>query len=426
MTLIQAKDVFTPNHYPEHTLVLREKDHTSDIQDAIDDLSLVSISGPSKSGKTVLVESAIGHSRLLIVTGGGIETADDVWKKVIDLIGTPDSRTITNTNSEASSNTYGVGVRIGPRIANVSGSGSTTEQEGIATQSAQTFTRDPFHLVADYLTGSDSVIFIDDFHYIPLETQKIIAQQIKELVRKKVSIVYASVPYHSDDIIRANSDLQGRLSKIDLSYWEKQELAEIARRGFQILNFVCDDSAIERLVQEAAGSPQLMQSLCLHLCRVMDSRISEPSDNPPKDITPSDAQFRQVCLKVSTTTDYENLIEKLLEGAPTRGNGRKSYNLKDGSSGDVYTLTLKALKQDPALMTIRYNALYERVRSICEEIPQSTGIMQACAKISEISGTHVTKDGEDPKLLIEFDSEDSVIAIRDPYLLYALRWSNNI
>ncbi|MGR5471054.1 hypothetical protein ACPV51_27990, partial [Vibrio astriarenae] len=84
------------------------------------------------------------------------------------------------------------------------------------TQSAQTFTRDPFNLVADYLTGSDSVIFIDDFHYIPLETQKIIAQQIKELVRKKVSIVYASVPYHSDDIIRANSDLQGRLSKIDL------------------------------------------------------------------------------------------------------------------------------------------------------------------------------------------------------------------
>ncbi|EGR0109966.1 hypothetical protein QX226_05805 [Vibrio vulnificus] len=425
MTRIKASDVYTPSHYPEHTLVLRKNDYTEDIRDAIEDRRLVSIAGPSKSGKTVLVESAIGHSRLIEVTGGGIKKAEDVWNKVLDQIGTPNSRTVTKSNTGTKSNVFNAGVTVGAGPVKATGGGSSTEQEQNGSQKAETFTRDPLNLVIDNLSKSDNVIFIDDFHYIPLDVQKIIAQQIKELVRKEISVVYASVPYHSDDIIRANSDLQGRIFKIDLSYWETAELEQIAHRGFDILNFSCKQTQVQELVAEAAGSPQLMQSLCLQLCRTMQARNGVDPAEPPRDITPTPQKLNEVCVKVSKTTDYENLISKLLEGAPTRGKDRKLYALKDGSNGDVYKVTLKALKQNPALMIIRYNALYERVKSICVDVPQSTGIVQACTKISEISGKHINATDESKSnMLIEFDTEDSVISFRDPYLLYALRWSN--
>lgn len=427
MTIIKASDVYTPSHYPEYTLVLRKEDYTEDIRDAIEDRRLISIAGPSKSGKTVLVESAVGESRLIEVTGGGIEKSEDVWKKVLDQIGMPDSRTVTESNSEGNSDKLGFRATAGLGPVKLQGELGNTQQSTQGQQNAKSYTRDPFNLVVDCLSKSDSVIFIDDFHYIPIEVQKIIAQQVKELVRKQISVVYASVPYHSDDIIRANSDLQGRIFKIDLSYWDDSELEQIAHRGFDILNFSCSREMVRKLVKESAGSPQLMQSLCLQLCRTMGARESEDKNNPPRNITPSGDELKNVCLKVSKTTDYENLISKLLEGAPTRGKDRKLYELKDGSRGDVYRVTLKALKQDPALMIIRYNLLYERVKAICKDVPQSTGIGQACTKISEISSKHLNGNNEsEGTVLIEFDSEDSVISIRDPYLLYALRWSKDV
>ncbi|MFS1877265.1 hypothetical protein BCT30_18080 [Enterovibrio norvegicus] len=429
---LEASEIFVPTHYPKHTLVKRQNDHTNDVIDAIADRSLVSISGPSKSGKTVLVESAMANSSLIVVTGGGITCADDIWAKVLDQLGTPLSRTVTNSSSSSNSKNIGGRVAIGPRVANVQASTSLGDTENTSRQESRSFTRDSFNLVLDLVGSTGTVIFLDDFHYIPRNVQVIVAQQVKELVRKKIQIVYAAVPYHADDIIRANSDLQGRIYKIDLSYWSDDELMKIIDSGFEKLNFSCDLKYKNKLIKEAAGSPQLMQSLCLSLCRIMNAReqCMEPT---ARDITPSEHEFFKTCEKVSNTIDYDNLIERLLEGAPTRGRERKLYQLKDGSTGDVYKITLRALKQDPARMIIRYNELYTRVQNLCEESPQTTGIMQACAKISDISAKHLgfekqstDEDELEAVHLIEFDSEDAVISIRDPYLLYAIRWSDKI
>ncbi|MCP5608110.1 hypothetical protein NL303_26820, partial [Klebsiella pneumoniae] len=67
---MKASEIFTPGGYPNHTLV---DDHlVSKQQQLIDTLDigsmLVSISGPSKSGKTVFVKKALGTQNLLEVT----------------------------------------------------------------------------------------------------------------------------------------------------------------------------------------------------------------------------------------------------------------------------------------------------------------------------------------------------------------------
>src|SRR5215510_10187539 len=88
---MKARDVFTPGSFPSVTFV---DDHIKDKQghprDALEaGATVVSLSGPSKSGKTVFVENVVGRDNLLHITGSGIDSPTKLWGRVFDLIGTP-------------------------------------------------------------------------------------------------------------------------------------------------------------------------------------------------------------------------------------------------------------------------------------------------------------------------------------------------
>ena len=87
---MKASEVFTPGKFPVHTFV---DDHLQDKkQQLLDTLEagsmLISIAGPSKSGKTVFIEECLGRTSLIQVTGAGINTPTDLWMRVFDIIGT--------------------------------------------------------------------------------------------------------------------------------------------------------------------------------------------------------------------------------------------------------------------------------------------------------------------------------------------------
>ena len=74
---MQAKDVFTPGRFPTLTYV---DDHLVDkrrqLEDTLDAGSmLISISVPSKSGKTVFIEQCLGRTNLIQITGAGVKSA---------------------------------------------------------------------------------------------------------------------------------------------------------------------------------------------------------------------------------------------------------------------------------------------------------------------------------------------------------------
>lgn len=116
--------------------------------------------------------------------------------------------------------------------AELSGTGTYTSVSGEAANKAI----DHLQLLIEELGGSDFVVFIDDFNYVPREVQREVAQQIKEAIRNNVKLICASVPYHSDDVIRGNPDLRGRVYFIDFDYWKADVLEKIASKGFNELN----------------------------------------------------------------------------------------------------------------------------------------------------------------------------------------------
>jgi hypothetical protein len=179
---MKATDVFTPGRFPTLTYV---EDHLVErkrqLQDTLDAGSmLISISGPSKSGKTVFVEQCLGKTNLVQITGAGAKSAADLWLRVFDIIGTPISKTQTTGTSVAGSvaakGSVEGGVIVAKGKAELSGTGTYTSLTG----DAETKSVDYLQLLIKELGGTGFVVFIDDFHYVPREVQSDVARQIKE------------------------------------------------------------------------------------------------------------------------------------------------------------------------------------------------------------------------------------------------------
>lgn len=414
---MKATEVFTPGKLPDVTYV---DDHLKErariLHDALETgAAVISLSGPSKSGKTVFIEKNVGKDRLIQVTGAGITEADRLWDRVFDLIGTPISKRTTSTRSFDGAMGGKIGGEAGVLVS-ATGEVSASGKWGHSSSEQHDGAVDYLQLLIRELGGSGFVVFIDDFHYIPRPVQIEISNQIKEAIRSNVVFVVASVPYHADDAIRANPDLRGRSIKLDFDYWRPEELAKIADRGFQKLLATANPAYIHALASEAAGSPQLMQSLCLTTCFENDIREIQSS---PKQIASNLDAVKKVCSRAAATCDYSSTAAKMKEGPKTRGQNRKSHVLKDGTATDVYPLVIDAIALDPPELTQRYPNLQKRIQSLCSsEPPSGSSVTGACSQIALIANE------SENRTVIEWDGENDVLDIRDPYLLFYLRWSD--
>ena len=106
------------------------------------------------------------------------------------------------------------------------------------------------------------------------------------------------------------------------------------------------------------------------------------------------------------------------DGPKTRGQDRKSYLTRDDFVTDVYPLILRAIALDPPELTQRYPNLQRRIQSLCaKEQPSGSSVTGACSHIASIANESENRN------VIEWDSENDVFDIRDPYLLFYLRWN---
>lgn len=413
---MKATEVFIPGGFPRHTLV---EDHLLEKEEQLKDTlemgtMLVSISGPSKSGKTVFVKKALGTQRLIEVTGAGVQSANDLWLRVFDILGTPITQAQSQTGTTLISGSGKASGGTNLLVAKGSVEGSLTAGYNSASQTTETYSVDLFQLLKREIVDTDYVIFIDDFHYISKNVQAELARQIKDAIANGCKFICASVPYHSDDVLRGNADLRGRIFNIDFDYWDENALQSIAKKGFDLLNITATAETINNLVKESAGSPQLMQYLCLNSC----FEISVRETQPKKINYPEDAQtLHRVCKRTLQSADYSSIVDKMREGPKVRGSDRKAYLSIENWQGDVYVFLLKAIATNPPTLTFRYSDLVSRVNSLCYSAnPPGSSITSACQHSTAIANSAAGNS------IIEWDPENEVLDIRDPYLLFYLRW----
>jgi hypothetical protein len=418
--VLTVHQVFTPNDLPIHTYVDRSSLRLEEkLRDALNMSNMVvSISGPSKSGKTVLVRKILSEDRLIPLSGAAVKVPGDLWDQALEWMGVP----VTTTSSKSTNVSLQVSGKASgsanvPLIAKGSvelgGQGSVGQQSTISEAARNS----SFQQIIREIGGSDFVIFVDDFHYIDRGVQIDLGRQIKALSESKVRFCLASVPHRIDDAVRSNPELSGRVASVPLEYWSIEDLRIIAQKGMSALNVDLQNAVIDRLAAEAFGIPQLMQSLCLNLCLELGVRESR-AQHERLDVT--DQIISRTLERTSDFTDYSSVVQGLHSGPKERGQERKQFKLKDGSNGDVYRTILFSLKQDPPKLSFSYDVIMERIRQVClEDSPVGSSVANALSQMEKLT----TSLSPNVPLL---DWNENVLGVVEPYFLFFMRASRKL
>lgn len=379
-------DIFKPGTYPQITYVSRNSSGTRYTyeerlkQSLSIEGYLTYIVGPSKIGKTVLCEKVIGRENMVSMSGNDFSKEQDFWSGVGKK----------------------VGVSMTAKISQEASAISDIEQRSTVVTKDYFATKDS---VIQYFRENEKIFVLDDFHYAPPEIQYDIACQLKDVIRSGFRAVVISLPYRSDDAIRLNPDLTGRVSIIEIEPWKKEELVRIANKGFSELNMTVKNKFILKMAEESIHSPQLMQSICLNI-GLLPGRQEEVTE----------AVIEESCRFTCMNLPYADVVRILKAGPSTRGQQRLKYMLKDGSQQDVYGLILKILADNPPLIELGIEELMDRIRKSTND----NVIKQKKIKDSLKNWQKMLEQQGSLYQVLEW--KDDVIYILDNMFLFYIRW----
>lgn len=419
MARLSSAEVFTPTSFPSHTYVTREELHNERLlrEWMRSSTQVASISGPSKAGKTVLVQRVVGEDNLITVSGASVRSPDQLWERVLDWWGEPHSTTAATADAATETRVHEKGLTLGVPGSGASGKHvSSTAHAGTQTTQA-TVNRRGLPQVVQEIANTPYTILLDDFHYIPAQIQGDVAQQIKDAASRGVRICVASVPVRADNLVRALPELRGRVVAIDLDYWSQKDLIQIAKHGCPLLGIEVDNASLQMFAREAAGSPQLMQSICLWMCNHLGVRETA---EPARAVQLDEIARKEILFLTSCTADFRSLVRAMVSGPRARPGDRRAYVHQDGRVADVYLSIMRAVAMDPPRLELDYPDLQRRLEVLCKGAsPDGASIVNACIKLSQIAAGFAAVTGPS----FEWDEQAQMLVMPDPYLLFYLRWS---
>lgn len=390
-----SEQIFKPGSFPEYTYVSRKSldigiDYEVRLKQALKISGcLTSIIGPSKMGKTVLCEKVIELDNLVEVSGVDFSNEADFWSIIAAKVELPISGKFTESKIIKNNDCDEVYNKI----------------------ESFKLTKDK---VIEYFKENGKVLVLDDFHYASESVQLHIAQQLKDAIRREFKAIVVSLPHRSDDAIRKNADLTGRLSLINIQPWSNEELEEIATIGFKKLNIDISNEIAKEIAVESLTSPQLMQYICLSICTLLDIDNLEIKEIP-KDILQKAYKF------TTANFEYSDVVKVIKEGPNPRGKKRKLYKTSDGKTLDIYGLIIESVSGNPPMMGMRIDDIKSRIDKIIindENKPDKQQIRDSLNKLQAILN-------EKENIYKVFEWKDGVLHILDPLFLFYLRWGTN-
>lgn len=369
--------------------------------------TILSVSGATKTGKTVLLRSVAPEA--IALSGGAISSANDMWSQVAESLGLWTERTKGDAASESSGQSWGGS----GGIAVINGRYDRESQTSSTRDESLTSRVTPSTAARNALRGNIHLLFIDDFHYIDRDVQLAIVRGLKDLVFDGLGVILASVPHRAFDAVRVETEMTGRVTHLKVAPWKPEELMEIARLGFEALNLLDPNENLARkLAQESFASPHLMQEFCKRLCRTNGIKVRE--ERPIALVAPENWEkfFKE------TAVDTSKAAFDLLRTGPRQRTDRIQRVLKDGRDVDIYGAVLAAIARTGPQLEIGYETLRSALREVLQsDPPQRHEVTRVLDQMTSIAKNKV--EGEP---VLEFDEQLSTVHISDPYFAFYLRW----
>lgn len=413
---MKATEVFISGGLPTITYNPRVKlDLENKLIEYIDTgFKLISITGPTKSGKTVLCTKLIPQEKCVFLSGGTITSESDFWESVLNEL---DVELIDSTTTSESLMTeeggeieagIDVGIfKLGSKVGDKESSGSGSSKTTIKIRSLKL-------TALKSLQDLNVALLIDDFHYIESDLQRTIIRALKQPIFKGLRVIILAVPHRAFDSLRVETEMTGRVVQLPISLWDNDELKEIAIKGFEKLNIACGQEIINRLAIESYGSPHLMQEFCLRLCKLNGINETVVGES----LVFTEPIYNDFFNAIVSTISSKVAFERLAKGPRQRAD-RVQRELTNGDTVDIYTATLHGIAETGPKTEISYEELRASLRKVlAENIPQGHEITRVLSKMDEIAKAELL--GEP---VIDWDKENTKLYIADPFFAFYLKWA---
>lgn len=410
--MLRIGDVFVPGGFPEITYVPRDE---LQLERRLNDyvaerFKVLSLSGPTKSGKTVLVKRVIPDA--IWVSGGEIATATEFWKVLVDKLDGWIEVEISRSRSRSESTETSGSVEGGVPFLKARGEVSASAEE--LDERVRTVRRDrpAAQVASDLLLITKPVLVIDDFHYLPEAEQLKIVRGMRALIFDGVPVILLSVPHRVYDAVRAEPEMTGRVVPLTSPFWSPEDLSAIAQLGFVALNLEPRKGITERLVAESFGSPFLMQDFCLELCKANDIREEQAT------AIPLEAPNWEMFFRARAMGTAKGEFDRLARG-PRERTKRIPRHLRDGRAVDIYHLVLAAIAHTGPKTEISDVELRNSIRAIMSgDPPASHEVTRVLDQMTEIA----RKGKGEP--VVDYMADERTLHIADPFFAYYLKWGD--
>lgn len=408
-------EVFIPGGFPRHTynprVDLKLEDRLNGVLANL--CKLATITGQTKSGKTVLARKVFPEEKCVWVDGGMISEENDFWQVVLaklNLFPTTEKQASTEiTGTIEAKAKAGANLLVAKGSGELGGSISGSETSG----SAKSRTVSPRVAALEGLSKSRVPLVVDDFHYLKRDSQASIVRALKGPIFNGLPVAIIAIPHRRYDALKVEREMTGRIESIEIPPWTEDELQFIPHVGFQHLGVEVPESIMRRFASEAIGSPHLMQDFCRTLCRLVDVDSIPPENRRLAGDTDLSSVFHEVAETIGRP-----MFEKLARG-PRQRKDRLRRHLKDGRTVDIYEMVLHGLAHlRPGLVSLNYEDLRAAIKTISEPpIPQLNEISGVLRQMAIIAA----KD-ESSTPVIDFEETDKKLHVTDPFFAFYLRW----
>jgi hypothetical protein len=414
---MRYQDIFVPGGFPRHTYNPRMELQLEDrVRESTQNLcKLVTVTGQTKSGKTVLARKVLPREESVWIDGGVVSQEDDFWHVILDQLDLFQGK--SQDSSESTSANFVAGGSAGANFLVAKGDAKVEGQVGTTRQTASGESQTLSSRVVALRGLSDARIplVVDDFHYLPKEIQGSIVRALKPLIFDGLAVVIIAIPHRRYDALKVEKEMTGRIHPVEIPTWSDPELRFISGTGFRLLNYHVANEIEQRWINEAIGSPHLMQEFCRNICKGLQvERADEPTDLALS-AEQTETVFRDVAESIGRP-----IFEKLARG-PRQRTDRVARGLKDGRTVDIYELVLHALAHmKPGLVSIEYETLRSAIRDVsASQIPQLHEVARVLKHMSTIAATDQSSTP-----VIDFEDEEKKLHITDPFFAFFLRWGD--
>ena len=223
--------------------------------------------GSSKQGKTCLRKHCLEENDYIVVQCSNHWTLEDIHSNILKRAGfrvtQSEKRTSTGKNKIVASlgaSLFGVGAKVGGETENTLGKETTTAELELDPADVNDV------IAALNSQGFNRYIVLEDFHYLPLQSQMDFAVALKAFHEtSKLCFIIIGVWLEENRLIVYNGDLTGRVVSINADTWTDEELTAVIVKGADLLNIRFTDTFMRELTRESYNNVYIVQDTLVQI-----------------------------------------------------------------------------------------------------------------------------------------------------------------